>query len=149
MSEGFAVYPPDKLKWQDGPDCLPKGAKIALLEGSPGKEGPFVFRIKVPDGYRIPAHTHPKVERVTVLSGTFFVSMVDAHGVSDPKVMPAGTFGHWPAGMKHTVWTQGETVLQFHGTGPWTIEYVNPDEDPRNQGTGTRGKGSEAARPSR
>ena len=27
--------------------------------------------------------------------------------------------------------TKGETVLQFHGTGPWTIRYVNPADDPR------------------
>ena len=35
------------------------------------------------------------------------------------------------AGMKHFVWAQGETILQYHGTGPWTIEYVNPEDDPR------------------
>jgi hypothetical protein len=34
--------------------------------------------------------------------------------------------------MKHFVWAKGETVLQFHGTGPWSIQYVNPDDDPRN-----------------
>jgi hypothetical protein len=54
----------------------------------------------------------------------------------DPKdglEMPAGTFGRWEAGMKHFAWTKGETVIQIHGTGPWTIKYVNPEDDPRNQ----------------
>lgn len=46
--------------------------------------------------------------------------------------MPAGTYGQWPAGMKHYVWAKGETVLQFHGIGPWTIQYVNAPDDPRN-----------------
>src|SRR5215831_19535599 len=70
-----SIHKPDGLKWQDGPPSLPPGAKIAVLEGDPAKEGPFVFRVKVPDGYRIPPHTHPKPERVTVISGSFHLGM--------------------------------------------------------------------------
>jgi len=32
----------------------------------------------------------------------------------------------------HAVWTEGETIVQFHGMGPWVINYVNPADDPRN-----------------
>ena len=106
---------------------------IAVLEGNPNKEGPFVFRIKLPDGYRLAPHTHPKTERVTVISGTFNIGMGDKFDEKKTRPMPAGTFGHWPAGMKHFVWAKGETVLQFHGMGPWSIKYVNPDDDPRSQ----------------
>jgi len=131
--EDFALFQPDKIEWKDGPASLPKGAKIAVLEGDPMKEGPFVFRVKVPDGYRIPVHTHPKTERVTVISGTFNIGMGDKFDDKATKAMPAGTYGHWAAGMKHFVWIKGETVVQFHGMGPWSIQYVNPAEDPRNQ----------------
>ena len=79
---------------------LPKGAVIAVLEGNPNKEGPFVFRVKIPDGYRVPPHTHPKTERVTVISGTFNIGMGDKFDEKKTRPMPAGTFGHWPAGMK-------------------------------------------------
>jgi hypothetical protein len=48
--------------------------------------------------------------------------------------MPAGTYGWWPAGMTHFVWAKDETILQFHGDGPWTIDYVDPADDPRNAG---------------
>jgi hypothetical protein len=48
------------------------------------------------------------------------------------KAMPAGTYGYWEAGMTHFVWAEGETVLQFHGMGPWSIKYVDPRDDPRN-----------------
>jgi hypothetical protein len=34
--------------------------------------------------------------------------------------------------MKHFVFAKGETVIQFHGQGPWSIEYVNALDDPRN-----------------
>jgi hypothetical protein len=47
--------------------------------------------------------------------------------------MPAGSFGYWPAGMKHFVWSDGETVVQLHGIGPWSIQYVNPADDPRTK----------------
>lgn len=129
--EGITLNPPDSLKWQDGPPSLPKGAKIAVLEGDPGKEGPFVFRVKVPDGYRIPPHTHPKTERVTVISGQFNIGIGDKFDESALKPMPAGTYGFWEAGMKHFVQIKGETVAQFHGMGPWSIQYVNPADDPR------------------
>jgi quercetin dioxygenase-like cupin family protein len=109
---------------------------IAALEGDPGKEGPFVFRIKLPDGYRIPPHSHPKMERVTVISGTFNIGMGDKFDEKAGQSMPAGTFGHWPAGMQHFVWAKGETVIQLHGVGPWVINYVNPDDDPRRNGRG-------------
>src|SRR4051812_5316254 len=93
VTNGVEGFPADKLTWKEGPDCLPKGARMAVLEGNPGQEGPFVFRVKLPGGYRIAAHTHPKTERVTVLAGTFYVSMVDAHGVGTPKEMRAGAYG--------------------------------------------------------
>ena len=130
---GAAVHRPDVLKWRDGPPSLPPGAKIAVLEGDPNREGPFVFRVKVPDGYRIPPHTHPRPERVTVISGTFHIAMGETFGVSKGQVMPAGSYGTWPAGMTHFVWVKGETVVQFHGDGPWKIEYANPADDPRKK----------------
>jgi hypothetical protein len=129
---GAAVHRPGDLKWQDGPPSLPVGAKFTILEGDPAKPGPFVFRVKVPDGYRIPPHTHPKAERVTVVSGTFNLGMGEAFDTTKGESLPAGTYGTWPAGMTHYVWAKGETVVQFHGEGPWVIRYVNPADDPRN-----------------
>lgn len=126
-----AIHRPDKLIWKDGPPSLPPGAKFVVLEGDPTKEGPFVFRVKVPDGYKIPPHTHPKPERVTIISGNFHLGMGDTFDEKKGEVLPAGTYGTWPAGMKHFVWVKGETIVQFHGDGPWVINYVNPVDDPR------------------
>jgi quercetin dioxygenase-like cupin family protein len=117
MSE-LAIFLPDKLKWQEGPPSLPKGAMIAVLEGDLTKEGPFTIRTKLPDGYRVPPHTHPKTEHLTVISGTLNVGMGDKFDEKASKAMPAGSFGYWPAGMKHFAWTKGETITQIHAEGP-------------------------------
>ena len=66
-----------------------------------------------------------------MISGTFNFGMGDKFDQSTTKAMPAGTFGYWPAGMKHFAWAKGETIVQLHGIGPWTIEYLNPADDPR------------------
>ena len=127
----IGLFLPAKLQWQDGPAALPRGAKMAVLEGNPMQEGPFVVRFQLPDGYRVPPHVHPKAERVTVISGTFYIGLGDKFDPKSGREMPAGAFGTWPAGMKHFVWAKGETVIQLHGIGPWEIEYVNPLDDPR------------------
>src|SRR5262245_12013524 len=41
-----------------------------VLTGDPGKDGPYAVRVRLPAGYKIPPHTHPTAENVTVLSGT-------------------------------------------------------------------------------
>ena len=47
---------------------------------------------------------------------------------------PTDRFGYWPARMPHVAWTSGgsDTIVQFHGYGPWIIQYLNPADDPRN-----------------
>lgn len=66
-------------------------------------------------------------------AGTLHLGMGETLDHSAGWTMPAGTFGHWPAGMKHFAWTTGETVIQIYGTGPWAINYVNPADDPRTK----------------
>jgi len=124
---------PADIKWQDGPPSLPKGAKMVLLEGDPAKKGHFVMRAKLPDGYRIPPHTHHGDERVTVLSGTLYLGMGAKFDAKGGKALPAGSYARVGAGMKHFARVKGETVLQIHGEGPWSIKYVNPGDDPRKK----------------
>jgi hypothetical protein len=127
------IVTPEQLKWADGPASLPPGAKMAVLEGDPAKDGPFVVRVKLPDGFRIMPHTHARDERVTVLTGTLYLGMGEKFDEKGAKAMPAGSYGRTGAGMKHFGYVKGETVLQLHGQGPWTVEYVNPADDPRKK----------------
>jgi hypothetical protein len=131
---GTILRRPDSLEWKDAPATLPAGIKVVVLEGDPSKPGPFVMRMKFPDGCRIAPHTHPKPERVTVIAGMLNVGMGGTFDKSKCYEMPAGTYGSWPAGMTHFGWFKGETILQLHGEGPWAVDYVNPADDPRNAG---------------
>jgi hypothetical protein len=127
----MSLYPTAAIKWKEGPASLSAGAKFAVLEGDPAKEGLFTMRLWLPDGFKIQPHWHTKVEHVTVISGSFNIGMGDKFNQTATQEMPAGTFGFWPPEMRHFAWAKGDTVLQLHGTGPWTITYVNPSDDPR------------------
>jgi quercetin dioxygenase-like cupin family protein len=132
QSVDMRLYPPTTIEWKAGPAALPPGVKVAVLEGDPTKEGPFVVRFQFPEGYHVPPHTHPKTERVTVISGALYLATGEALDHNSAKKLPPGSFGYWPAGMKHMAWSEGETVIQLHGVGPWQINYVNPADDPRH-----------------
>lgn len=132
MAGEMRIFPAAEVKWKEGPPSLPAGARFAVLEGDPSKEGFFTMRLWLPDGFKVPPHMHPKVEHVTVISGSFNLGMGETFDQTTTREMSVGTFGFWPAGMKHFAWAKGITVLQLHGIGPWTISYVNPLDDPRN-----------------
>ena len=94
---------------------------------------PFTVRLKFPANYRIPAHWHPAVERVTVLSGTFHMGSGDTFDSSKAHTLNAGGMAIMPAKSPHFAWTTGETIVQLHGTGPWGVTYVNAADDPRTK----------------
>ena len=125
------VLPAD-LKWDDVPS-LPPGAKIAVIEGPMSQAVPFTVRLSFPANYRIPAHMHPAVERVTVLSGEFFMGVGDRLEAEKSTGLKAGGVMIMAAGTRHFAWTREATVVQLHGTGPWGITYVDPNDDPRKK----------------
>jgi len=110
--------------------ALPKGAEFAVLAGDPSKDGHYVIRLKMPTGYKIPAHNHPTAEMVTVISGKFHIGMGDKLDVKKGVRLTAGGYAEAPAKMNHYAWATGPTVVQVHGQGPFTITYVNPADDP-------------------
>src|SRR5215210_3781185 len=61
----------EAIQWGPAPPSLLKGAQAAVLAGDPSKPGPFTVRLKMPSGYKVPAHQHPTAEAVTVISGEF------------------------------------------------------------------------------
>ena len=127
----YSMVQPGSIKWSPAPPALPKGAQIAVLSGDPGKAVPFVIRVKVPAGYKVPAHTHPTDEHLTVISGTLDIGMGDKLDPKKGEAVKAGGYVRMPKGMHHYGWASGETVIQLNGVGPWELTYLNTADDPR------------------
>ena len=125
------VMPAD-LKWVDVPS-LPPGAKIAVIEGPMNEAVPFTVRIKLPADYKVPAHWHPAIEHVTVISGTFNMGTGDKLDQSKTTPLSAGSVAIMQPKTSHFAWTKEETIIQAHGVGPWAVNYVNPADDPRTK----------------
>jgi hypothetical protein len=66
-----------------------------------------------------------------VLGSALNIGMGDVLDEERGNAMPAGSFVVMPKGHNHFAWTEQETVVQLHSTGPWGITYVNPADDPR------------------
>ena len=119
------------IEWGPAPSVLPPGAQIAVLEGDPGKAEPFTLRLKLPNRYKIPPHTHPTTENITVLAGTFLAGMGAQFDESTMEAFGQNGFTSVPAEHAHYAMARGETVVQVHGLGPFAITYVNPADAPR------------------
>ena len=130
------IYPAGKFEWKPAPPAMPKGVMIAVLEGAPADAGPFTIRLRFPAGTRVMPHFHGATEHTTVMQGILHIGTGDKFDKTALKPMPAGSFGFWPAGMHHFAEMEGETILQVHGTGPWTVTYVNAADDPRTAAGG-------------
>ena len=125
------AFTPDQVKFGPAPPFLPPGAQLAVLEGDPmASSGDFTIRLKMPDGYQIAPHTHPRRENVTVLSGTLKVGMGDKFDAGKMTSFGAGSFAYLDPSMHHYAGASGETVIQIHGMSPVKFNYINPADDP-------------------
>ena len=132
-TDGHKLLSPQEIKWSPGPASIPPGAQVAVLFGDPAKDGLFAMRLKLPKGYKIAPHTHPKPEVVTVISGTFQLGMGEKADPSKAKALPAGGFFAMPPNMAHFAFIEEDTVVQLNSTGPWSLNYVNAADDPRKK----------------
>ena len=128
------AFTPDQIKFGPPPPFLAPGAQVAVLEGDPmAASGDFTVRLKLPDGYKISPHWHPKRENVTVISGNFKVGMGDKFDESKMMTFPAGSFAYLDPDMHHYAMASGEAVVQVHGSSPLEFNYVSPSDDPRKK----------------
>lgn len=118
------------LVWSEAPAMFPKGANAALVAGNPETEGLFVVRLQFPANYKIPAHSHPLAESITVLMGNLHIGMGNKLDMSKGTEVASGGFVEIPAGMNHYAWTTEQTVIQVHGQGPFEMTYSDVADDP-------------------
>jgi Domain of unknown function (DUF4437) len=122
---------PDDVKWGPAPPALPPGAQAAVLDGDPSKSGLFTIRLKLPDGYTIPAHWHSTEENLTIISGSFGLGLGEKLDKGKVRYLPAGSYVRLGKEERHFAVAKGETVVQVHGTGPFDLHFVNPADDPK------------------
>ncbi len=121
----------DGFVWGPAPAVFPPGAQMAVLQGDPSGNALFTVRLRLPDRYVIPPHTHPTDEIVTVISGTFRVGMGRTFDRSNMITLREGGFVIAPANHEHFAAARGTTVVQVHAMGPFAMTYVNPADTPR------------------
>jgi quercetin dioxygenase-like cupin family protein len=127
LAQQHTMVNADEVQWKEAPSILP-GAQMSVLYGDPAKEGVFVMRLKLPANYRVPPHTHPVDEIVTVISGEFNIGMGRESDESQTKPYTAGGLVAMSPGTAHFVYTDQETVIQISTRGPWALNFVNPDD---------------------
>lgn len=128
--KGDLIRGPDALEWSNVASMAPP-AQIAVIEGDLSKEEPFIFRLRLPEGYRIEPHAHPAYERVTVISGELHFAHGKEFDRDGTTALPVGGIAIMPPGAPMYGYTETDTVIQVHGEGPWGIEYLDPEDDPR------------------
>jgi quercetin dioxygenase-like cupin family protein len=129
--DGHVMINASDLEWGEIASMAP-GAQIAVIEGDLSKAEPFTFRLRLPSNYQIAPHIHPAYERVTVLSGQLHFAHGEEFDRTKTQALGPGDVAIMPPGAPMFGYTEEETVIQLHGTGPWGIEYINPEDDPRN-----------------
>ncbi len=130
---GFISVKASEIKWVDAPSVGP-GAQIAILEGDPKAAAPFTMRLKLPANFKIGVHTHPAVERVTVLAGSFHFATGDKYDPAKALTYQVGDAFVVPVGMPMFGFTKAEgSVIQLHGVGPWGIHYLDSADTPKKK----------------
>ena len=129
----YSIFNPTTIQWTEGPKTLPPQARMAVLAGNPKVYGPFTLRLKLPAHYQIPAHAHPSLEQVTVISGDFHVGAGDALTTAKGDTLHAGSFVAIQPNTHHYAWTNSGAIIQLNGMGPWDIHYVDAKNDPRTK----------------
>ncbi len=119
--------------WGPAPAVFPKGARMAVVSGDPGKAGPFTVELAMPNGYRILPHFHPTDETVEVKKGTLLVGMGDTFDAAKAKPMAVGEKGSMAANAHHFAAAKGTTLISVTAMGPFGMTYVNPADDPQKQ----------------
>ena len=107
-------------------------ARLAVLVGEPTQAGPYMVRVKVPDGTKLMPHKHPEDRIYTVMSGVFYIGLGETFDGDKVKAYPPGSVIVLPGETWHFHWAKsGEYVTQVTAIGPLGLEYHDPRDDPR------------------
>ncbi len=139
----FFSVQPEQVEWTAFP-AFPGHARLAVLVGNPQQPGPYVVRVKLPNGTRMMPHRHPEDRIYTVISGVFYIGLGEEFDETKLTAYGPGSLVVLPGNTAHFHWARsGEYITQVMAVGPLGLEYVDPQDDPRAQ----HGDHAEAAAP--
>jgi quercetin dioxygenase-like cupin family protein len=128
----FRSVLPEDINWEPFA-AFPPSARLAVVVGYPAEPGPYVVRVKVPFGVKLMPHRHQEDRVYTVMSGVFYIGRGDQVDSDKLEAYPPGSVIVLPGGTSHFHWARsGEYVTQVTAMGPISLDYVNPEDDPRN-----------------
>lgn len=84
------------LQWGACPPIFAKGCEIAVLHGDPSRPNADIF-LRVPGGYKLPAHSHTSVERMILVTGQLRVQ----YRGFPAATLSEGQYAFGPAGLPH------------------------------------------------
>lgn len=112
----------DAVVWKARPGN--PGQQIAWVLGGDKQPGPYILRVKLAQGARIPVHTHPDDRITTVTKGTVFVGFGSIFDETRVRAIPTGAVYLAPAEQSHYVWARdGDVEYQESGIGPTTTAF--------------------------
>ncbi len=103
------------------PPAIPFECEMAVLEGDPRAPGLFTTRFRTKKPFVLAPHSHPRAERVTVLSGKISVGFGTTVDKSASQQFSTGDYYVNAPGVVHFVWTDEPTEIQITGMGPWEV----------------------------
>lgn len=129
----------------------PMSGDVEILYGDPEKAGePFVMRIRELPGTRIPLHSHPVDEHITVVQGTWYFAVGERWESTALGELTPGTYAFAPAGSTMFGYSPDGAVVQVHGVGPFHIHWKNglvTLDDPAGPATFRHRKGDRVQTP--
>ena len=124
---------PEEVHWKPFA-AFPPSARLAVLVGEPLKAGSYTIRVLLPGGVKLMPHSHPEDRVYTVISGIFYIGLGDQFDVEKLQAYPPGSVIVLPSNTSHFHWAKsGEYITQVTAIGPLGLEYINANDDPRNQ----------------
>jgi quercetin dioxygenase-like cupin family protein len=131
--EAFRPVLPEDIDWEPFP-AFPPPARLAVVVGEPSQSAPYVVRVKVPSGVKLMPHRHHEDRVYTVMSGVFYIGLGEHFDDAELHAYPPGAVIVLPGGTPHFHWAKsGEYVTQVTALGPISLEYLDPEDDPRNE----------------
>ena len=123
-SSAFAMAPAVSHASGNFVPLEPFEGDVQILSGDPDKPGePFVMRINELPGTKIPVHSHPVDENITVLQGTWSFALGDEWDRDALTDLHPGDYAFAPKGSSMFGYCENGAVVQVHGIGPFNINW--------------------------